>query len=389
MLNYPKNRKAPFRSLIRDLESGNGDPEVVPYLILQYGAKALNPLIKGLNAPAVEMRLQCIDCLEKMGDIRAVKPLISMFDLPENIHLFWNLRETIGQFCYWERMDLIYKTLHSGSPVIRANIAIILADYFDENVFQELEKALKDKDVNVFSQVCSALNSWSVFYHSEEIAFAAISGYLTDNDPLNRAAAEKALAIIAKQNASVFIENANSIDNQTFGEITTINDPPGQGSFAGNITELIEQLRSPHPEVQLEAIRNLRKSGSGEAAIALNSLLPDRNAFHRLEIVWALGHIGDQSSVSVLVNVFPSAWLELKAQIIRSFHLIGGKAFLSPLIGELNDKHMKIRFLAAWALGHQKSKKALKTLKNAALFEKNRYVMNNIQRAINNYEKTN
>jgi HEAT repeat protein len=389
LLNYPKYRETQFRSLIRDLESGKGDAYAVPYLILQYGARALTPLINGLKCPSIEMRLNCVDCLEKLGDIRAVKPLISMFDITENNVFHHNIREAIGQLCCWERMDLVYKALHSGSPVVRANMAIILADYFDENVFQELVKALKDKDINVFSQVCSALNSWSVFHHSEESAFAAISGYLKDKDPLKRAAAEKALKNIGEQNASVFIENTNSLDDQPSGEITTINDPPNKEPFAKNINELIELLRSPHHDVQLKALRNLQKTEGGEVVTALHLLLQDRNAFHRLEIACAIGYIGDQSSVPLLVNVFSSAWLELKAQIIRSFYQIGGKAVIAQLVEALNDRHPKIRFLAAWALGHQKSIQALKSLKKVALIEKNRYVMNNIQTAIINFEKAN
>lgn len=387
MLNDPKKRKMPYRSLIWDLESGNGDPDVVPYLVLQYGTKALNPLIKGLNSPSVEMRLQCVDCLEKLGDFKAVKPLISMFDLPENSHLFWNLRETIGQLCCWERMDLVYKALHSGSPVVRANMAMILSDYYDEKVFIELVKALKDNDVNVFTMVCYALFSWSVFENKEESAISVISGYLTDKDPLKRAATEKAIENISKQCAFNHFLNSNITDDKPSGEISAIKDPPGKKTSAKKVAGLIEQLKSPHHDVQLEAILNLRKTGSREAAIALNAILPDRNAFHRLEIAGAIGHIGDQSSVPVLVKIFPSAWLELKAQIVRSLRLIGGKGVLAPLIEALNDKHPKIRYLSAWALGHQKSKQVLKILEKAALIEKNGYVLNSIREAINNFEK--
>jgi hypothetical protein len=43
------NQDKLFTALAKDLESGNGDSYAVPYLMMQYGSKALNPLLKGLR----------------------------------------------------------------------------------------------------------------------------------------------------------------------------------------------------------------------------------------------------------------------------------------------------------------------------------------------------
>lgn len=103
-----KGQDERYQRLKDDLENGRGDPFVVSYLMLQYGPKALKPLVKGLICPVIEMRIQCIECLVKLGDFRAVNPMIQMFSDTANESFFFDIREAIGQQCIWENMEPVY-----------------------------------------------------------------------------------------------------------------------------------------------------------------------------------------------------------------------------------------------------------------------------------------
>ncbi len=188
-----KGQDERYQCLKVDLENGRGDPFVVSYLMLQYGSKALKPLVKGLSCPVIEMRMQCIECLVKLGDFRAVNPMIQMFSDTANESLFFDIREAIGQLCIWENMEPVYEALHSQNPEIRSNIAGVLFDYGDEKIFTLLLAALQDPDIKVFENVCNAIEAWSVYKHNREIASAALAAYLFDPDPTKRTAAASAL----------------------------------------------------------------------------------------------------------------------------------------------------------------------------------------------------
>lgn len=183
-----------FRSLEKDLELGRGDAYAVPYLMLQYGSKALIPLVKGLKCPTVEMRANCVECLHQLGDPRAVDALIQMFDDIDNEPLSWEITEVLDQLCGWKSLKPIFKALHTGSPRIRVKIAKLLLDYDDETVLLELIKALKDPEPNVFIHVCKAIEAWSIYRSDRDSASSALVACLSDDEPGRRLVAVNALS---------------------------------------------------------------------------------------------------------------------------------------------------------------------------------------------------
>ncbi len=111
-----------YKYLEKYLKTGKGDPYIIPYLMLQFGLKGLNPLLKGLSCPAEEMRMHCISCLVQLGDIRAIGPLTQMFDDPKNETLL---------------------------PAIRDALAVLSSYITNEGLFQDyLPLALAEKEEN-------------------------------------------------------------------------------------------------------------------------------------------------------------------------------------------------------------------------------------------------
>ena len=487
--NQPEmvNQDKLFKSLSKDLDFGHGDSYAVPYLMLQYGSKALNPLLKGLKCPSLEMRKHCVDCLQKSGDFKAVDPLIHMFDDLENEPITWEITEAIEQLCRWNSRKPIFNALHSGTARIRKQITLLLFDYLDdciEPVLPELIKALKDPDTDVFVYVSKALEAWATYHNDRNSASDALVACLSDNDPVKRQFAASALGHSGNLDAAFAIINAihNNPDdtqfhdsaaislaeisgeyknkelNQHIDELLKTRNFQGKDLFSGLIkledeesfreqnheipesdkssrinqenpptvkgiviepfSFLIEQLKDQDPqnkieaaeklgerknrkatvdlclllsdsnhEVQLAAIKALRKIGDQRATETFNFFLPQNTCFHREDIAEAMGALKDTNAVPILASVFNSAWLELRAEIVRTLGRIGGPEVIDPLIIALKDNHPKIRHIAVWKLFDIKHKRAKKALRQAISHENNREVRINIESALSKWDK--
>jgi HEAT repeat protein len=468
------------------LEAGLGDPYAIPYLMLQYGSTALWPLLKGLKCPSNDMRACCVDCLQKLGDVKAVDPLIQMFDDYDNEPITWEITDAIEQLCKWNNLIPIFNALHSGTTRIKEKIAMLLTDYIDyldEPVLPELIKALIDSDTGVFESVSAAIGAWAGYHNDRNSASAALAAFLTDNDPERRLFAASALGHAGNIDAAFAIveairshpEDAHfhkyaflSLDeisknyedqalNKHLEELFNSSYFPGKENFLSlislsdtdndktidheisetgessnayeanvpdsdkpsleSISILISQLTNPDPRlkieaaeklgklanceatmdlcsmlydrnhtVQLAAIKALRKIGDKRAISAFNNLLPQKTCFHREDIAEAMGALGNSAAVPVLASVFESAWLELRAEIVRSLGRIGGNEVIGPLIAALKDNHPKIRRIAVWKLFDLQHKRARKALRQSITHEKNRYVRAEIETALSKYE---
>jgi HEAT repeat protein len=196
-----------YKVIKEDLELGRGDPRIIPYLMLQFGPKALKPLVSGLSCPNPEMRFQCILALEKLGEPGALKHLISMFDDPENKGMEYQLRETIGQLGGWSRMAPIYYALNHGSSEVRFNMTRVLSEYGDDKVLTKLVRALKNKKVNAI-QAYKPIETLATILNDRETASGVLSSCLSDGNPWIRSAAAMALGKAGNMESAKALINA-------------------------------------------------------------------------------------------------------------------------------------------------------------------------------------
>ena len=482
-----KNKDSKYNQLIRDLKSGQGDPYAIPYLILQYGSKGLNPLLRGLKCPNLDMRANCVECLQKLGDPKAVVHLIQMFDDFDNDPISFEITEAIEQLCRWNNLNPIFNALHSGTSRIKIKIAQLLIDYIDYNaepVLPHLIKALKDSDTGVFVYITKTIEAWATYHNDRNSASAALVACLSDNDPERNLFAASALGHTGNLEAAIAIINTihshpddtqfhdcaaislmeisekyndmdlnqriNNLLNSTYFkskeyflslknleekeivvdavfEVTQPEESPDVHSK--NATDapepelesfnvLIGQLKDPDPkliicaiqklgelanieatmdlclqlsnsnhEVQLAAIKSLRKIGDQRATEAFNFYLPQDTCFHREDISEAMGALRDSRAVPVLASVYKSAWLRLRAEIVRSLGKIGGLEVIDPLIAALKDSHPKIRHIAVWKLYDCQHRRSKKALRQAISREKNQDVRIDIELALNKWDQ--
>ena len=253
-----------------------------------------------------------------------------MFKDPENESHFPMIRTAIRELCRWGSMDLVYRALNFDSSDIRTNMAKLISEMSNEKTCPESEVHLKgSSDTGVLMKNVGSPKE------SEEIIWEPLANLieqLNEPDPKTKIEAAKILGERANHKATM---------------------------------DLCLLLYDHNPEVQMAAIKALRKIGDKRASSAFEFFLPQKTCFHRQEMAEAMGDLGDRRAIPALVKVYKSAWLELRAEIVRSLGKLGGPAAIDALISAMNDKHPKIRQIAVWQLKNLRNPKARMALKLA------------------------
>ena len=349
MLLRLKKQDERYTTLNEYLEFGQGYPYIVSYLMLQYGSKALKPLVKGLNCPEPEMRFHCVDCLVKLGDIRAVNPLIQMFNDPENESHFPMIRTAIRELCRWGNKDLVFRALNFAGSDISINMAKLISEMSNETTCQEFEIPVKGLPEVVLKK---NVKNTKVSQEIIREPLTTIIKQLNDPDPKKKITAIEILGERANRKATM---------------------------------DLCLLLYDYNPEVQLAAINALRQIGDKRATAAFTFFLPQKTCYHRQEMVEAMGELRDRRAIPVLDRVFNSAWLELRVEVVKTLCKIGSTDALKTLSKALGDRHPKIRFIAIDQLKNLQDARALKYLKQDLPNERNRHMKDEIEWAIQNY----
>jgi HEAT repeat protein len=310
-----------YKYLEKYLKTGKGDPYIIPYLMLQFGLKGLNPLIKGLTCSVKEMRINCIDCLVQLGDIRAVNPLIQMFDDPKNETLL---------------------------PLIREGVAVLSSYQSGDELFLDYAP-LKKAVLGIQTQATENLSNIQATYTE---SLTVLIKQLESPYPTERLESVGKLCEIANQRAT---------------------------------SALSHVLYNDNPQVQLASIKALQKIGGKKAIEAFEFFFAQKTCFNRTEMAEAMGELKDPTLIPILAKVYNSAWLELKVVIIIAIGKIGGPAVINPLIKALLDNHPKVRFIAVGQLKILQIDEALNALKQTVNIENDLRVKKEMESAIQNY----
>jgi hypothetical protein len=103
------------------------------------------------------------------------------------------------------------------------------------------------------------------------------------------------------------------------------------------VTDILNRLDDPDPEVRAEAARALGRTGSAEGVTALLERLRDPHSTIRTEAAWALGEIGDPRAVPALVDVLSSGSEELQEAAAKALGAIGNQAARLRLHGLIHE----------------------------------------------------
>ena len=355
----------------------------------------------------MEMRASCVDCLHKLGDYRAVGPLIGMFDDPDNEPFSWEIIEALEQISGWISINSILEALHSGTRRIRVKIARMLLDYDDEKVLPELMKALNDPDTEVFIHVCEAIEAWSIYRSNRNSASAALSACLKDNDTVRRSAAARALGNAGNIEAACSIIGAigDYPDDKSFNSVAAIalskiseeyEDKElnqliekllDSGNFSGREDFINHSCRNnaeteaePEPEAEAESEVDTGKNKMDELHDPLieNSTDPpepapetikilidqlkDGKPERRIDAAIKLGDLKSRKATMNLCLVLSDSDLKVQLAVIKALRKICDKRATSALVLLLNQKTCCHREDVAGAIGNLMDRRAVPAL---------------------------
>lgn len=145
---------------------------------------------------------------------------------------------------------------------------------------------------------------------------------------------------------------------------------------------LISKLHTNSIDMRTYIIQALGKIGDESAIPVILSATKDTNSTIRRFAISALSDIKDERTIDALIGALNDPEPDIRASASMSLGLIGDKKAENALITLLSDKDPSVRTQAVIALGHLKSEQALTILKRMARTESNEWMRRYISQAI-------
>jgi len=248
------------------------------------------------------VRLRAAEALGKLGDARAVEPLITALR-DDHAGVRRSATRALGQI--WQLPDLTQ--LGSSDGTMRSKAALILGELGDARAVEPLIAALKDEHENVRSEATLALGLVG------NVALKPLIAGLEDSDASVRQGVAEALELL---------EDARAVD------------------------PLIAALKDKHESVRRSATRALGHIWQLPDLTRLGS--SDRRT--RSKAAKALGELKDTRAVEPLIATLKDSNTEVRSEATSAVALLGNAA-VEPLIAALKDSDAPVRQGAAEALG--------------------------------------
>jgi len=323
-------------------------------------------LIKALsNTKYADVRWQAANALGKIGDKRAVEPLIDAFaDSPEDVRK--SAVDALGQIGDERAVNALIAALNDKDQDVRKSTVDALGQIGDERAVNALIAALNDKDEDVRKSVNYALGRIGYDHAAKAVIETLKNMDLKDLDwdvwrsvfsSLERfgwrpeGGREEAIYWITKRRWHSCI---------------------GIGEAA--IEPLIAALNDKEADVRQSAIVALKNFGSKRIIEPFIEALNDKDAFVRKVAISALGEIGDKRAVEPLGKGLFEWHGSMKQTAVDALGQIGDERAVKPLIAALNDKDEEVRKSIICALGKIGDKRAVEQLVEATLKDEKKIV---------------
>ncbi|MFW9996720.1 MAG: HEAT repeat domain-containing protein [Candidatus Odinarchaeota archaeon] len=315
--------------------------------LVKLGGIAVIPLLKALKS---DNRYTCwcsTEALGKIGDKRAVKPLIQV--LLENSDWTIRLRSAIALGTIGDKRAVkpLITALEDDAPGVRTRAVEALAKIDDPRVMEPLINALTDEDEGVRWKVTGIFgaigNSWVV----EPLIKA-----LKDEDLDVFESAAKSLSNIGKPAIEPMIEILEGnlypdVRWRFVAAIGMISDPV--------VVELLVDIMEDKDEggdARREAAIAIGKLGDPRAVDTLmKAIMEIESDYIDDRVVKALGKVGDPRAVQPLLKALKDGEQTVRCEAVTAMGRVGGPQVVEPLIRALVDEDSDVRGCAAKALG--------------------------------------
>ena len=304
--------------------------------------------IKGLNDPAIKVRLQCIEALGRLSDRRAVVPLIELCKDPE--------------------------------VEIRAKAIEALGRLTDSRAIEPLIEASQERDERVRGKAIAALGHFA----DERILDAAVKIIMNDPRGNLHTSAEATFVSIAKKTAKerAFVYRRNGIRcvSKKRSEIPWGLKVSERLVYPAAVGKLIDLIDHSHDKGKLSAFHLFRQFEDPRIEGVLLKHFDHPSPKVRGEAISLISDFAGNSVVPRLIMASKDKDRNVRVKAVRALGEFQDQRALDPLIGGLSDDEPEVRAAALDSLKSyddpRLSDLVMERLKDESLFVRRTAVLN-------------
>lgn len=299
---------------------------------------AVDSYIKALQDKDPNTQWQAAEDLGKIGDARAVEPLIKVLEKG----LFSTRKKAAQALARIGKPALtpLIDALNSEVSDIRQYAAMALGYMGDTKTVELLIVALRDDYSFVRVQAAEALGEIR-----DAKAVKPLIAVLKDDEITAREAAAKALIQIGKPAVNALMNTLK--DRDALVRIRVI-DILGKIGGAKTIELVISALKDQVRDVRWKAVDTLCKLGDARAVEPLIEVLKDSDDYIRWNAAKALGELGDARAAAPLIDAMKDEYVRRPAA--EALGKIADARAVAPLFKALKNKDYHIQLTAAKTL---------------------------------------
>ena len=307
-------------------------------------------LLDKIHSPSVPMRALAAEGLGRVGDERAVRPLIAALHDP-------------APLVQW-RAAYALRALHVQALVPDDRLVFQEGRHFEQwkaGVLQRLVGMLYDPGHSIRREAATSLAEIGV----PDVLPDLVAVAFDDEIAVREAAATAILTLAgahptwcepARQGLLPALRAGDPLVRRTAADLLTRLDPRAA------IPDLLGLLHDPDATVRALACTILGGLRDPATAGELIGRLADDHPEVRCSSAGALGHLGDPYAVPALVQLGNDEYPAVRQAVLEALGRIGGPAVAPVLLGGLRDPDPGVRLAAIGALERLGDEAALKPL---------------------------
>lgn len=289
--------------------------------------RAVEPLIKKLKDSHASVRSASAEALGKINDKRAVKPLIqSLYDKDERVR--WTAAIALGKMNDTSAVDSLIEKLKDEDSYVQWFAVRALGNIKDLSAVEPLIEKLKDDSTTVIVKHASADALGEI--KDKRAVEPLIEAMNKDKEVMGRVEAAEALCKINDLRAvDTFIRNLNDNDIIFYSAMAL-----GKMKDKRAIGPLIKKLNdNDYDFANSEQARDIKSNTN------FQDLRKEFNNGIKLELIYALGEIGDENAVESLVKCLNDNGGNTVLRSAEALGKIKDKRAVEPLIKKLNQNN--------------------------------------------------
>lgn len=298
-----------------------------------------------LSAGNAAEQIRAAERLARLGDARAVGPLIDALTSAKDLQVRIKAAEALGVLRDRHAVEPLIEASRAPDAGLRTAAVSALGLIGDHVAAEALFVAVRDNEPAVREAGLRSLGAFG-------ISVERVSSDLSSSNWQVRAAAVTTLARLGDRGAvppivSALKDNDSRVRSEAARALGTFNDQ-------GATDALIGALRDPSADVRVEATFSLGRLKDARALAPLTLSLSDTDSRVSLAAAESLARLQDPRATRVLIDSLSSSDWRVRSRATQVLARIAGQGMLdqavAPLTIALADRDPVVRYYAAEAL---------------------------------------